>query len=219
MDSDDPVFAGRRLMLSGLGVAALAVPALAGTSAHAESGPGKFKPRHHPLDAWMDALPGDHRIFVDTDSAAGGANALRYAENMLNIQVNDYAGADRDLALIVCLRHASVGLGFSDAVWAKYGASLNAVGRQPAKDEPVPTKNPHTAAIASAAARGVQFAICNAASKKLSGLFAEKAGLKAEEVYADLVANLVPNGHMVPAGVMAATRAQEFGYSFLYSAA
>ena len=35
----------------------------------------------------------------------------------------------------------------------------------------------------------------------------------------EIVANIVPNGHMVPAGVMALTRAQEYGYSFLYAAA
>jgi intracellular sulfur oxidation DsrE/DsrF family protein len=53
----------------------------------------------------------------------------------------------------------------------------------------------------------------------MSGMIARQAGLKAEDVHADLVANTVPNAHMVPAGVMALTRAQEYGYSFLYSAA
>jgi intracellular sulfur oxidation DsrE/DsrF family protein len=38
-------------------------------------------------------------------------------------------------------------------------------------------------------------------------------------VHTELVANLVPNAHMVPAGVMALTRAQEYGYSFLYASA
>ena len=42
---------------------------------------------------------------------------------------------------------------------------------------------------------------------------------QAGEVHDELVANMVANGHMVPAGVMALTRAQEHGYSLLYSAA
>jgi intracellular sulfur oxidation DsrE/DsrF family protein len=220
MNNNDSNAAGRRLLLGGLGVAALAGVARAGESVPAQAGARRPEPKRYPLDAWMDALPGEHRVFIDTDSASGAANALRYATNILNAQVNAYKGADRDLAIIVCLRHASTTLGYNDAMWAKYGASLGALGRQPGREGEVPpTRNAQTAAIAAAAARGVHFAICDTATTLMSGMVARQASAKADDVHAEIVANIVPNGHMVPAGVMALTRAQEYGYSFLYAAA
>ena len=221
MSSHDSSSASRRTMLSGIGIAALAGATLGTQGAQAAQKPGKFKPKYHAEDAWMDALPGDHRVFIDTDSNGGVANALRYATNILNAHVNAYKGKDQDMAIIVCLRHASTTLGFTDAMWAKYGSSLGMMSRAPGgnNDAPAPTRNAQTAAIAAAAARGVQFAICDTATTLLSGMVARQAGIKAEALHDELVANMVPNGHMVPAGVMALTRAQEYGYSFLYSAA
>lgn len=225
-DSDP---AGRRSLLSGLGVVALAGAALASAPAHAaKKKKGKFEPERHQEDAWMDALPGVHRVFIDTDSASGAGNALRYATNILNAQASGYKGNDRDMAIIICLRHASTTLGFSDAMWAKYGSSLGSMigGARPAAipepgkaAPPAVTKNAQTKAIADAAARGVHFAICNMATTLMAGMVARQAGSTAEVVLAELTANTVPNGHMVPAGVMALTRAQEYGYSFLYASA
>ena len=50
-------------------------------------------------------------------------------------------------------------------------------------------------------------------------MIARQTSQETTAVLAELVANLIPNGHMVSAGVMAITRAQEYGYSFMYSAA
>jgi intracellular sulfur oxidation DsrE/DsrF family protein len=228
MNNHDSNSTARRSLLSGIGVAALAGVALGSTAARAQQKSGKFEPKRHAEDAWMDALPGVHRVFIDTDSTAGVGNALRYATNILNAQASGYKGADQDMAIIICMRHASTTLGFSDAMWAKYGSSLGAMmGRPAAAQQPqpgqaapaTPARNAQTAAIAAAAARGVHFAICDMATTLMSGMVARQAGLKAEDVHAELVANTVPNAHMVPAGVMALTRAQEYGYSFLYSAA
>jgi len=210
----------RRALLSGLGVAAVAGVALGSGRAEARQKAVKFEPKRHELDAWMDSLPGNHRVFIDTDSASGATNALRYATNILNAQASGYQGKDADMAIIVCLRHASTTLGFVDAMWARYGATLGALGRQGGGADAAPvTSNAQTAALAAAAARGVHFAICDAATTLMSGMVARQAGKQATEIHDELVANLIPHGHMVPAGVMAVTRAQEHGYSFLYSAA
>ena len=45
----------------------------------------------------MDALPGSHRVFIDTDGIPGGTNALRYASNIMNSHVNAYEGKDADI--------------------------------------------------------------------------------------------------------------------------
>lgn len=214
----------RRALLGGLGIAALAGAAAAGSSTTlAQTPDSRFQPRRHTLDAWMNELPGDHRVFVDTDNVAGGTNALRYALNIINAHVNAYEGKPEEMAVIICYRHASTVLGFTDAMWAKYGSVLATMGRLPAAAEGQPPavhdKNPQTASIADMAGRGVQFAVCNSATTMMSGFIARQLQMEQEAVYADLAANLIPNARLVPAGVMAVTRAQEYGYSFLYSSA
>ena len=209
----------RRSLLSGIGVAALAGVALGSTPASAQETSGKFEPMRHALDAWMDALPGSHRVVIDTDSTAGGTNALSYATNILGAHVNAYEGNEQDMAMIICYRHASTPLGYNDAMWEKYGSMLASLGRPPGQEGETPIKNPQTDAIAAAAGKGIHFAICNSASTFFSGMIALQTSQETTAVLAELVANLIPNGHMVPAGVMAITRAQEYGYSFMYSAA
>jgi hypothetical protein len=55
------------------------------------------------------------------------------------------------------------------------------------------------------------------ATRFLAGQFAMATKGSADEVYNELVANLVSNSHMVPAGIVAVNRAQERGYSFAYA--
>jgi intracellular sulfur oxidation DsrE/DsrF family protein len=236
MSKPDSTQHPRRSLLNGLGAAALAGAALGSSTARAQANSPSFQPRRHAEDAWMEALPGSHRVFIDTDSPSGATNALRYATNILNAQASGYKGNDKDMAIIICLRHASTIAGFNDAMWAKYGSTLDSMGammsgRAPAPMVPpappgvapaaagAPTTNPQARAIATAVGRGIHFAICNTATTALAGMVARQAGAKDADVLAELVANTVPNGHMVPAGVLALTRAQEYGYSFLYSSA
>jgi hypothetical protein len=42
----------------------------------------RFQPVRHPQDAWLDALPGKHRTFIDTSTVNGGGAALLYAYNV-----------------------------------------------------------------------------------------------------------------------------------------
>ena len=51
-----------------------------------------------------------------------------------------------------------------------------------------------------------------------AGLIAQKTGGKADDIFKELTDHLVPNAHMVPAGIVAVNRAQERGYSFAYVA-
>lgn len=153
---------------------------------------------------------------------AGGTNALRYTLYILNAHVNAYEGSEQDMAMIICCRHASTMLGFNDAMWEKYGSVFASTGRPPeqaAADAETPVKNPQLSNFTGLADKGVHFAICNSATTMLAGLIARQTSQEATAVHAELVANTIPNAHMVPAGVMAVTRAQEYGYSLLYSAA
>ena len=43
-----------------------------------------------------------------------------------------------------------------------------------------------------------------------------QTGGNVDAIVKELTSNLVPNGHMVPAGIVAVSRAQERGYTFAY---
>ena len=47
------------------------------------------------------------------------------------------------------------------------------------------------------------------------GLIAQQTKRTSDDVYKELTSNTLGNGHFVPAGVVAATRSQERGYSII----
>jgi len=57
--------------------------------------------------------------------------------------------------------------------------------------------------------------VCDMATHFFAGQVAMAIGGNADDVYKDLVANLIPSSHMVAAGVVAVNRAQERGYTLL----
>jgi hypothetical protein len=75
------------------------------------------------------------------------------------------------------------------------------------------TNNGVTAA--SLAGRGAHFGICDMATNRIAGVIARAVKAEQADIYKELVANLLPNGHMVAAGVVAINRAQERGYAML----
>lgn len=223
---------GRRTLVAGMGsaVAGFAVGASTACAQAPETAPsGGFVPERHELDAWMDALPGGHRVFIDSATPNGGAEALLFANNLYNAQQDAYSGSPADFAMVVCLRHLSTPFGYVDGIWEKYGAAFNSLMQFPDPDTgQAPTRNLMNSAdhpglpnmgntIDSLVARGTQFAICNAATLFISGQVAAATGASADDVYQELVAGAIPNSRFVPAGVMAATRSQEYGYSLLYA--
>ncbi|MFM1896585.1 MAG: hypothetical protein RLZZ385_1659 [Pseudomonadota bacterium] len=218
-ESNDQVL-GRRTLLSSMGVAAVAGIAASAAAAPARAAQSEsFTPPRHAKDAWLGELAGVHRVFIDSSTLPGGANALRYANNILATHVGDYEGQVSDYALVICFRHGSTPYAFDDAVWAKYGSLF-------IRDaDPTPTTNPMNAAtaangqnsLASIREAGVKFAICSKATGVYSQMLARATGSTPEAVYAELVAGAIPESRFVPAGVIAATRSQEYGYSLLYS--
>lgn len=211
----DEIMLGRRALLTGMSVAAVAGLAAGTRPALAQNGSARAP---HPKDAWLAELDGMHKVFVDSSTMTGGGSALWAAGNILDTHVSEYEGQTSDYALVVCFRHLSTPYGFNDAIWAKYGNLLmrNA--------DPVPTSNPMMVplptngqhSIPSVLEKGAHFAVCGRATRRQAGGIATATGQTPEAVFAELSANLIPNAHLVPAGVIAATRAQEYGFSFLY---
>jgi len=219
---------GRRSVITGVGVAAAGLT-LGASVAQAQRASTGFQPARHSLDAWMDELSGDHRVFIDTSTAHGGAEALLYANNIYTAQVNAYSGEPSDLAMVVCFRHFSTPFGYGDDVWAKYGQGFHAIMGFP---DPVtggapevnlmnatdrPTLPNFGSTIDSLVAKGTKFAICENATRFFAGQLAAAADVSTDRVFRELVAGAIPNSQFVSAGVMAMTRAQEYGYSLLYA--
>jgi len=106
MNKKNQDFKGRRSILTGMGVAAAGL-AVGATAVSAQAASTGFKPARHEQDAWLDKMPGDHRVFIDSATPLGGAEALPYAMNLFNAQVGAYGGSPDDFAMVVCFRHFS----------------------------------------------------------------------------------------------------------------
>ena len=219
----------RRSLLSGLG-AALAGLTFRPRAAQAQSPAGAppVEPARHPQDAWMDALAGKHRTVIDCAASAAAGTGVFYANNIFTANRNGYQLADSDVAVIVVLRHEATTFAYNDAIWGKYGSVLGNMSKitDPRTNQP-PTVNPLNSrefgpamtnlgvTAAALASRGAHFAICDMATNRIAGVIASAVKSTAPEIYKELVANLLVNGHMVAAGVVAINRAQERGYTLL----
>ena len=125
-----------------------------------------------------------------------------------------------DLAVIVCFRHQSTPYGYNEAMWAKYGSYFSQrlelakpVTVNPLNPSGPPAEDART--LATLADKGAQIAVCRQATGGMAGRIAMATGGSRDEIFKELLANPVRNGRFVPAGVVAATRAQEYGYSLL----
>ncbi len=221
MENEQVKKVGRRALLSNMSVAAVAglAASAATVSTPATAQSAGFSPKRHNQDAWMGELAGSHRAFIDSSTPLGGANAVRYAKNIIEAHEIDYGGNASDYALIVCFRHTSVIYAYDDAIWEKYGAIFDR------NADPAPRTNPMNTAsmangqttLADLRANGVKVVICSKATASFARAIAAATGGAADEINAELVAGAIPESRFVAAGVMAATRSQEYSYSLLYA--
>ncbi|MGH6692472.1 MAG: hypothetical protein ACREF4_17530, partial [Gammaproteobacteria bacterium] len=174
----------------------------------------------HDLDRWMEELPSKHRIFVDTASRQGGQDGVNFAGNLFNINESTYGVKPADVGLIICFRHQATAYGYNEAMWAKYGQyfSQRLELPKPVTSNPVNPAGPvgeGERTVATLADRGGVIAVCAQATRGMAGRVAMATGQTQEAVLKELMANPVRNGRFVPAGVVAATHAQERGFTLL----
>lgn len=217
---------GRRSFLGRLGLFAALASAAVATKAAAQTARKRFEPADHEEDAWLE-MSGTHRTLIDTFSGLGGVTAMNYAANILATHADIYGGKDNDYAMIVCFRNQATPLAYSDAIWEKYGDPLaNYMGYPDPKTQGHFPSSPLNMAdrvdlpsrgntLASNAARGVQYAVCNRATRSISTMLAGVTGGNVDEIHRELAGSIGVNSRMVPAGVIATTRAQEHGYTLL----
>lgn len=217
----------RRSVLSGLG-AAIAAVAMGSRSASAQARPGAFQPARHQQDEWLNGLPGRHRTFIDCATVSGAGEGILYANNLYVANRNGYQLNESDLAIVVCLRHFATVFAYNDAMWGKYGKALSdLVEFTDPKTKQAPATNllnstdygmslPNFGnSIPSVVKRGTHFAVCDMATQFLTGQVAAAVKADAQALYKEFTSNLIPNSHLVSAGVVAVNRAQEYGYTLL----
>jgi hypothetical protein len=213
----------RRAVLTGAAVAAAVSLTPAGARAQA---PGRrFEPARHSQDEWFDTVSGKHRTFIDCASVKSASAGMMYANNLYVANAKGYQLKESDVAVVVCLRHFATIFAFNDVIWSKYGQALSSAvefvdpktKQAPAKnllDDPGYAELP-VATISAVVKRGTHFAVCDMATNMLVGAVASATKGAHEAIYQEFVRNLIPNSHLVAAGVVGVNRAQEYGYTLL----
>jgi len=217
----------RRSFLSSLGASlGLQPPRLPAQS----PAPATWQPARHAEDDWLDRIPGKHRLVFDTTTAEGFGGALLYSNNFLDTNKNAYRLEYSDIALVIVVRHNSTPFAYNDAIWSKYGRVFaQRLNFNDPKTKQPPNVNLYNApgsvsmltslgiTLDSVTKRGAQLAVCRVATRNFAGAIAAATGSPAEKINEELIANIVTNAQMVPAGIVAVSRAQERGYTFAYA--
>ena len=213
----------RRSLISGLGAAAVGVAFGSKSLAAQTTGAGgRFQPSRHQQDAWLDAVAGKHRTFIDASTPRGAGEAILYANNLYEANKAGYSLGEPDIVVVACMRHFATPFAYNDAIWKKYGKTLSMmIEFTDPKTKQAPAANLLNSGaygmalpslgntIDSVVKRGTRFAVCDMATHFFATQLAMATNGNGDAVYKELVANLVPNSHMVAAGVVAVNRAQE----------
>lgn len=227
MSQEDQGAIARRKVVTALGTGVLALGAAAAPRDASAKDSG-WQPTLEEQDDWME-MPGRHRLVFDATSAEGAALSLFYARNYIGVNKSAYGVEQSQLATIMILRHMGTVFAYTDAMWAKYGKVFsNMASFTDPKTKQAPTRNLFDAknvgpglanagaTMSDLAGMGVHFAVCGAATAHIASMIAGQTKGNAKEINEELASNLVPNGRIVPAGIVALNRAQERGYAVAY---
>jgi hypothetical protein len=142
------------------------------------------------------------------------SSALTYATNYYSANQSAYGLQNADLAVVVIARHISTPFAYNDAIWAKYGDTLsNFVDR----NKPPSKANSNLRQLTGLTGRGMHLAVCQLATRALAGMIARAANGAQDDIFNEISANLLPNSHLVAAGIVAVGRAQEHGYALVHA--
>src|SRR5215510_5064164 len=194
--SDNTSLLVRRSFLARIAASYGLVGVASGTSvAAAQSSATNFRPARHAQDDWMDKLPGKHRLVFDTTTPAGFGAAVAYANNFLTASKDGYGLTDQDHGIIIIARHFATPFAYNDAMWAKYSKAMPPfVVIDDPKTKQRPNSNLYNVgtygldlpnlgtSIPDAVKRGVQFAVCQMATRFFSGPLAPATARRNEAI-------------------------------------
>jgi intracellular sulfur oxidation DsrE/DsrF family protein len=175
-----------------------------------------FEAAKHEQDDWFDSLPGTHRVIFDTWTHEKFREGVQFAGNFYRANKDAYKLSDKDLAVIMGVRHHTQPFAFNDAMWAKYGKHFSArmLFTDPQTKQP-PTTNLLGTQLTALVKQGMQFSICNLTTRAYTKIISDAISVSQDDVFKELAANTLGPAHFVPAGVVGITRAQERGYTMI----
>lgn len=168
-------------------------------------------------DAWMQLARGEHRALFHATAPGDGAPMLM-ALNYLDVYGSAY-GAQRDhVSAVIGVHGAALPVALNDGAWDRYelGRRINVSDpdtKEPAKRNVFAVGAPYS--IDTAMARGVLLLVCNVALTLTAGSIARARSLAEADVYNDLRSSVFPGAVIVPGLVVAISRAQEKGFTYI----
>jgi len=221
--SDSNVSIERRGFLGGVAVSAAAagLSAIAGGSSVAEAADTPDT----DFKKWLAGINGKYRQVYDMPEPNNGMGLIwSWVFQMTGAQ--GYGVAEKDIGVVVVLRHNAIPIAFADPVWEKYKLGEvfkinDPVTKAPAIANPYyQIKSPDLppdAALEKLLAKGVKVGVCNMAITFYSGVVAKQSGLSAEEVKKDWLAAVFSGVQIVPSGVLAVNGAQAKGCAYCFA--
>lgn len=205
----------RRRFLAQLSASLAAVTGLA-AHAGAQGIARASDPGH---DAWMERARGEHRALFHATSPGDGVPMLM-ALNFLDVYAADYKASPSHVSAVIGVHGSALPIAFNDVAWDRYelGKRINVNDpetKEPAKRNVFAIGAPYS--IDTAINRGVVLLVCNVALTLTAGSIAKARSLVAADVYADLKSLLIPGAVLVPGLVVAISRAQERGFTYVRS--
>jgi intracellular sulfur oxidation DsrE/DsrF family protein len=189
-------------------------PALAALQAPAAVVARVWTPARHPQDDWLDDNTAKHRVVFDTWNPDRFPDALLFSGNVFETNRVAYDVPPKDMSVLLVVRHNTTPFGYNDAMWAKYGKHFSKrMDWVDPKTHEVPSTNIHTARLTALGKEGLLLGVCQRTTRAYTTIIARETDAKADDIYKELTSNTVIPAHIVPAGVIIVTRAQERGYA------
>src|SRR5262245_37146424 len=151
-----------------------------------------FQPARHDVDNWFDELPGKHRVVFDTWTPSRFPDALQFAGNIYRANRDGYGLTEKDLAVVIIVRHNTAPFAFNDAMWAKYNKQFcrRMDWVDPKTQEP-PVVNLYTRQLGNFIKQGLHLGVCNLTTRAYTQIIARETQKSEDEVYKELTSNTV----------------------------
>src|SRR5262245_12023251 len=173
---------------------------------------------------WLDTIQGKQRVLLDVREPNGGM-AMAWAWVFLFTAPQAYGITEKDVGVVMVMRHNAIPIALGDSVWAKYKLGEFFSIQDPDTNAPavrIPfyatRKDPFLPdmALQKLIDRGVKVAACDMAIHFYSGLIAKQTGIPHDTVKADWNAALLPGIAHAPSGVVACQGAVQHGCTYLF---
>jgi len=182
----------------------------------AASGPVAADGAFWPDERWLEMIASrEHRMIIES-GVISDALAFRRGTNFLDVLNQDFNIPDGRAGLAIGTHTAALAMILNDAMWAKhaFGAKFSVKDAQGNALTANPYKSGPPYSVDALGKRGVQFLACNRSLIRLSRELAGTGG-DATAIHKELVENVLPGVIVVPAMVVALSRAQSKGVPYM----